>query len=319
MTLTHAGRGEFDHIASSINFESIPADVDAMPTNGGYSTRRISEARRQFLRKHGWLLALVFLFVVGVSFAVAWSDRLFSRWIDPGLVRAFILGAGFATAVALVAVLMGMDGARSFREGREAERWTARELNRLRKRGWYVLHDLEIDEGNIDHLLIGPEGVVTVETKLRSADWTITDVSIEDDRHRVLPWLDRLLYQAKSQAWSLRSLLSRSGVRTEVLPVMVLWGRNLKGASGVTIDGVLLGLGRDIDQWIGQLRSKPLAQDQVQLAIQAVNNHKAGKEATPVESEPSRTPQRVSRPSASYDPLPPSPWDQPEPVSGAHR
>jgi hypothetical protein len=27
----------------------------------------------------------------------------------------------------------------------------------------------------------------------------------------------------------------------------------------------------------------------------------------------------VSRPSASYDPLPPSPWDQPEPVSGAHR
>jgi len=38
-------------------------------------------------------------------------------------------------------------------------------LEGLRDKGYEVLHDLDLGRGNIDHLLIGPTGIFTVETK----------------------------------------------------------------------------------------------------------------------------------------------------------
>jgi hypothetical protein len=38
-------------------------------------------------------------------------------------------------------------------------------LDELRSGGWYVIHDLALGRGNIDHVLVGPGGVFAVETK----------------------------------------------------------------------------------------------------------------------------------------------------------
>jgi Nuclease-related domain len=38
-------------------------------------------------------------------------------------------------------------------------------LDQMRERGWLVMHDATLGQGNIDHILIGPAGVFTVETK----------------------------------------------------------------------------------------------------------------------------------------------------------
>jgi hypothetical protein len=38
-------------------------------------------------------------------------------------------------------------------------------LERLQERGWRVTHDASLARGNVDHILIGPGGVFTVETK----------------------------------------------------------------------------------------------------------------------------------------------------------
>jgi hypothetical protein len=35
----------------------------------------------------------------------------------------------------------------------------------LREDGWFALHDVHLDRGNIDHVLIGPAGIFTIETK----------------------------------------------------------------------------------------------------------------------------------------------------------
>lgn len=35
----------------------------------------------------------------------------------------------------------------------------------LRDRGWFALHDVHLGRGNIDHVLIGPAGIFTIETK----------------------------------------------------------------------------------------------------------------------------------------------------------
>ncbi|WP_322753361.1 nuclease-related domain-containing protein [Frankia sp. Cas3] len=54
----------------------------------------------------------------------------------------------------------------SWREDAEAERHTARALERLARAGYTVLHDRSItgSAGNIDHLVIGPSGAWVVET-----------------------------------------------------------------------------------------------------------------------------------------------------------
>src|SRR3989304_3738860 len=99
-----------------------------MAANLGYSTRKIRKARHRFLSRYWWLLGLFACYVVGLFVAAAWFDRILRRWIDPDLVMAFFLGAGVATAAGMVVVLMGMDGARPHRDGREAEAWTAQVL-----------------------------------------------------------------------------------------------------------------------------------------------------------------------------------------------
>jgi hypothetical protein len=55
----------------------------------------------------------------------------------------------------------------AWRRGATGERRTARLLAPLERRGWAVLHDLAIpgSAANIDHLVIGPGGVIVVDSK----------------------------------------------------------------------------------------------------------------------------------------------------------
>jgi hypothetical protein len=55
----------------------------------------------------------------------------------------------------------------AWRRGAAGERRTARLLAPLEQRGWAVLHDLAIpgSTANIDHLVIGPGGVLAIDTK----------------------------------------------------------------------------------------------------------------------------------------------------------
>jgi hypothetical protein len=56
---------------------------------------------------------------------------------------------------------------RAFRVGADGEEAVGPRLERLVKRGWHVLHSIPVgDRGSdIDHLLVGPGGVYTVNTK----------------------------------------------------------------------------------------------------------------------------------------------------------
>ena len=55
----------------------------------------------------------------------------------------------------------------AWRRGAAGERRTARLLAPLERRGWAVLHDLNIPgtQANIDHLVIGPGGVLVIDSK----------------------------------------------------------------------------------------------------------------------------------------------------------
>ena len=56
---------------------------------------------------------------------------------------------------------------RAWRKGAEGEETVGAMLNKLRAKGWYVLHSVPVGKGSsdIDHVVIGPGGVFTINTK----------------------------------------------------------------------------------------------------------------------------------------------------------
>lgn len=49
--------------------------------------------------------------------------------------------------------------------GAEGERAVGAVLAQLEDEGWRALHDISLGRGNVDHVLVGPGGIFTIETK----------------------------------------------------------------------------------------------------------------------------------------------------------
>src|ERR1700722_7836399 len=49
--------------------------------------------------------------------------------------------------------------------GAQGEEHVGGLLNELTDQGWRVIHDASLGHGNVDHILVGPAGVFTIETK----------------------------------------------------------------------------------------------------------------------------------------------------------
>lgn len=115
------------------------------------------------------------------------------------------------------------------------ERMTAEELEPLRGLGWQVFHDVPAESGkqefNIDHVVIGPGGVFSIETKMRrkgNARPGRKDHEVRYDGTELSwPWKeDRYgLDQAARNARWLNDWLSlMTGERITVTPVLVFPG-----------------------------------------------------------------------------------------------
>jgi hypothetical protein len=96
--------------------------------------------------------------------------------------------------------------------------------------GWHAIHDASLGHGNVDHILIGPAGVFTVETKSHPGPVRVGRVHGATLRQaqaqrRAIEHVTGLEVQALivySRAWVDRPLARRKGVR--VLPARMLPG-----------------------------------------------------------------------------------------------
>jgi len=84
-----------------------------------------------------------------------------------GLARAGLVGLVVAAVAGWWLRLRPSADTRAWRRDAAGERRTARLLAPLERRGWAVLHDLAIpgSPANIDHLVIGPGGVLVIDSK----------------------------------------------------------------------------------------------------------------------------------------------------------
>lgn len=103
-------------------------------------------------------------------------------------------------------------------------------LDGLEGRGWHAIHDASLGNGNVDHILIGPAGVFTVETKshpgpVRVARIHGATIGQAQAQQRAIARATGLAVEpliVYSRAWIDRPLARRKGVR--VLPARMLPG-----------------------------------------------------------------------------------------------
>ena len=111
--------------------------------------------------------------------------------------------------------------------GRDGEREVADELDALKTVGCSVFHDLQGKDWNIDHLVIGPTGVFSIETKTRSK-LVGANEKIHYDGVRLLKGkvdASEVLIQAKAQANEISELFGTySEVRAPIQPVVLFPG-----------------------------------------------------------------------------------------------
>ncbi|WP_411576206.1 nuclease-related domain-containing protein [Streptomyces mutabilis] len=111
----------------------------------------------------------------------------------------------------------------SWRKGLAGERRVGAELNRLGRHGWRVLHSVPLaNKVDIDHLLIGPGGVFSINTKHhhKRAVW-VGDDSVKVDHGKPAPYARKSRAEAKRVA---RVLERYCGFPVPVEPVLVFVG-----------------------------------------------------------------------------------------------
>lgn len=127
---------------------------------------------------------------------------------------------------------------RHLKQGRDGERAVAEYLDTLRDDGFRILHDIQGDKFNLDHVIIGNQGVYTIETKTLSkpAERGGPRVAYDGERIRIGTWEPERdpIVQSRAQASWLRHLLSESTGKTfTVRPVVVFPGWFVEQPHGV--------------------------------------------------------------------------------------
>ena len=219
-----------------------------------YSERLLRAEAKRFLRLFRWdflQLAGVVALLCAVELILS-TPRFFA-----GLVIGFFVTALFA--IVGLGFLLNGDGAFLI-AGWLGESHTIEELETAKKAGsiWGGVNNVEAGGRDVDHIILNPAGVLSIESKWRFKG--------ADDRY--LSWAVEKAQHAARQA---RLILQSKGVdyRTDVRPVLVIWGgarRELPDHQ--VINGVDVLSGSHLVEWLRQRSRGRLAQDHAE-ALQA--------------------------------------------------
>jgi hypothetical protein len=238
--LTHADLAalltHLDHDPGDIRNSKVPAPVLAMrvrasvgrpggSTNAEHRRRRAAELAA-WTHSLPWRIAAVL--AVGLA---AWllATQIVSHLAAPA---GAIVAAGLAWRLRFRVT----PDILAWRRGAAGERRTARLLAPLEWCGWAVLHDLAIPgtQANIDHLVIGPGGVLAIDTKqYRGRLWLDPDGLLWYGRHLLVATLRKVRWAADQAD----EVLGVADIQT--LAIMAVHGANVPWGR-LAADGVIV-------------------------------------------------------------------------------
>ncbi|HEX2148634.1 MAG TPA: nuclease-related domain-containing protein, partial [Actinomycetota bacterium] len=157
----------------------------------------------------------------------------------------------------------------AWRKGADGELLTAQVLSKLPP-SYVTLHDLPMpgSKANIDHLVIGPTGAFTVETKNYSEPMQVSRGSVQAAGRTLAPVVE----QAKGQASAVSAALGQS-----VLPIVCAQGAGIDSGlfSKRMVNGVQFCIGRRLNDHITSGIAK-LSAAQVEALAEAASERFKG-------------------------------------------
>jgi hypothetical protein len=205
---------------------------------GHHARDRERERVAEILRERGGRFLLFFVAWIGVVYALGH----FTRVSDALLMLVAITPLWIATIeIASDPKVAG------WRAGAEGEQFTADALRKAFGPGAVVVDDVQTGDGNIDHVVIAPQGIIAVETKYSSSRW-----AARSGRERV----DRAARQARYGALLVKRALEADRILAEPRATVVLWGGSVRYWKD---DVVARSIARDVvpgphvDQWVRTL------------------------------------------------------------------
>jgi len=201
--------------------------------------------------------------------ARAWRRRfrvLFAAWLGLAVVFGaigFVVSGqwkvtfGIAAGLLLGTLLWLRDSPpariQNWRWGSDGERKTARALQRLSPADWRIWHDLQWeDETNIDHVVVGSEGVFLLDTKDCFGHVTVDNHGLHfqwlEDPDMVSEYRGIFAKEGSASAALKERIQDGTGVRTWVEPVVVLWGQFDQGPTQV--NNVTFIRGSELVDWL---------------------------------------------------------------------
>lgn len=226
--------------------------------SGSFARNKARQRHRAYFRRHVWTLTGVWFLLMSVTPAVWW-------WLESDFVRGALVGANFTGATASVLFwVVQVTATAPIMMGDQAERYTAQEIRRAR-RGWRLINGFRLGHGDIDHIAIGPAGLVILETKWSAASWASLE-GVERQR--------RAVEQVQRSARQLTRWheLKKLGLRAH--SVVVLWGgeaMNVGVRPIATRDGETWVVpGPSLMTWLRTLPAEPAIQESQEQAWRAI-------------------------------------------------
>lgn len=196
---------------------------------------------------YGGVLVAVALWAVVTSF----GHRKVAPGTKPSATAADAATAGPARSTGVAVAPRPTSGRLHIDDGDERT-----VLHALRDEGWYVADDVVLAHVDVDHIAIGPAGVLAIQTQ-----WT----DRPDARGKPA-------VRARIAAHQLRRALALRELDVEVVPAVLTFGPGLTHEPGGVrvVDAVAMLNGYQSDAWIAQLTARALLPEPVVDAVRTL-------------------------------------------------
>lgn len=223
-----------------------------------------ARAPRPLRRAFGTLAGLVAAADIAVATAAAGND--FNIPAAPAESQGRMLAYGVAlllVGVYAVATSFGREAAGATSDSVVAgpavvpvEGEERQVIHALRDRGWYVADDVLLPHVDVDHVAIGPAGVLAVQVQ-----WT----NEPDTRGRPAA-------RARIAATQLRKALAAKEIHVDVVPAILTFGPGLTDQPGgvKVVDAVAMLNGYQADEWLQELGRRVLLSEHTVDAVRDV-------------------------------------------------
>lgn len=185
-----------------------------------------------------WVLLICYQAVAGVAlFLVSRNGPSPFVWMASG---GFVVGLAW-----MVSWFLDMDNSFFRRRGAWAEQWTRKALLKNVPKGWACIDDILLGSGNVDHILVGPDLVLVVETKWKS--------TFRGRQARIngtdLGWDVGACRRVTEE---ISDLLVSRGINIKTKGALVLWGPGYQQTPFGTarIGGTYVLLGDQASEWL---------------------------------------------------------------------